>query len=259
MLLRESPPPWLLVLRRVSRRRRPVGLREALTAVGQSKPSAANPFGGLDLWFVNSLMVPASLHDVNGRFVHVNPAAEQASGHSNAWWLGRHVTDTLPPEARKKVAAQFDRAVKLGEPGDFETVFIDGQGRLRGVRAQHLPLWSGEAVAGVLILAFAVDRPSQPVGAEREPRLTRRQSEILDLIASGDSTAAIAKRLSLSPATVRNHVRNLLGALQAHSRIEAIVAARRLGLLAPSALKPSRDSAAHAAPLDGERVSHPPP
>lgn len=191
------------------------------------------------MWLVDSLVVPASLHDVEGRFVHVNAAAERASGNSNAWWLGRHFTEPLPPEARENVTAQFRRAVERGEPTDFETIFIDASGRLRGVRAQHLPLRSGDAIVGVLILAFEVRRPlSEPAGNEFAPSLTPRQREILDLIASGASTSEIAEKLTLSTETVRNHVRSLLSELQVHTRLEAIAAARRLGLLAPPALKP---------------------
>jgi len=34
------------------------------------------PLQAVDLWLVDRLVVPASLHDVNGRFVHINAAAE---------------------------------------------------------------------------------------------------------------------------------------------------------------------------------------
>jgi len=37
--------------------------------------------------------------------------------------------------------------VELGEPTGFETVFVDASGRLRGVRAQHLPLRDGECIS----------------------------------------------------------------------------------------------------------------
>jgi PAS domain S-box-containing protein len=192
-----------------------------------------------DVWLVDSLVVPASLHDPEGRFLHMNAAAELASGKSKAYWLGRHFTEPLPPGAREQVAAQFRRAVERGEPTDFETVFIDGSGRLRGVRAQQLPLRAGDEIVGVLILAFQARRPpSDPAGLEREPRLTARQLEILDLVASGLSTAEISSLLTISTETVRNHVRNVLRELQVHTRPQAIAAARRLGLLAPPALKP---------------------
>jgi PAS domain S-box-containing protein len=193
----------------------------------------------VDLWLVDSLVVPASLHDVEGRFVHVNEAAERASGRTNAQWLGRHFTEPLPPEARGKVSAQFRRAVERGEPTDFETVFVDARsGNLRSARVQHLPLRRGDAIVGVLILAFAAPPPPQPIALEPQPRLTPRQREVLDLIAAGLSTAEIAKKLTLSTETVRNHLRSVFRELNVHTRLEAIAAARRLGLLAPQVLAP---------------------
>ena len=191
----------------------------------------------VDLWLVDSLVVPASLHDVEGRFVRVNEAAERASGKSNAQWLGRHFTEPLPPGAREKVAALFRRAVERGEPTDFETVFVDASGNLRGVRAQHLPLCRDGAIVGVLILAFAARRPPS-VGLDPQPRLTPRQREILNLIAAGLSTSEMAENLSISTETVRNHLRSVFTELDVHTRLEAIATAQRLGLLAPPPLGP---------------------
>jgi PAS domain S-box-containing protein len=193
----------------------------------------------VDMWLVDSLLVPGSLHDVDGRFVHTNAAAERASGFSNAQLLGRHYTDLMPPEARDNVEALFRRAVEHGEPTDFETVFEDAAGHLRGTRAQHLPLSRDGTIVGVLILAFDVRlQPSAPIRFEHDPRLTPRQRETLSLLAAGLSTAEVARRLTLSPETVRNHLRNASRELQAHTRLEAIAAAQRLGLLAAPALGP---------------------
>lgn len=61
--------------------------------------------------------------------------------------------------------------------------------------------------------------------------LTPRQREVLVLLGEGLSTAAIAARLDLSKETVRNHVRAVLQELGAHSRLEAVIEARRRGLL----------------------------
>jgi PAS domain S-box-containing protein len=194
---------------------------------------------GIDLWLVDSLVVPASLHDAEGRFVHMNAAAERASGNSNAELLGHHFTELLPLEARANVEMQFRRAVECGEPAEFETAFFDASGNLRGVRAQHLPLRDGDAIRGVLILAFDVRRPPpEPIRFSADPRLTPRQREILNLIASGLSTAEVARELTLSTETVRNHLRNALKELDAHTRVEAIATARRLGLLAAPVLGP---------------------
>jgi PAS domain S-box-containing protein len=193
------------------------------------------PLRNHDLWLVDRLLVPASLHDVDGSFVHLNAAAERASGFSRADLLGRHFTYPLVPEARKQVEAHFSRAVERGEPTDFETVFVDGSGQVRAVRAQHLPLRDGEKVVGVLILAFDALAPAG-VGPNPQPRLTPRQREVLRLIASGLSTAETAERLSLSAETVRNHLRSVFRELGVHNRPEAIAVARRLGLLATPVL-----------------------
>jgi DNA-binding CsgD family transcriptional regulator len=63
------------------------------------------------------------------------------------------------------------------------------------------------------------------------PVLTPRQREVLQLLAEGLDTGEIAERLGVAPETARNHIRGLLGRLEAHSRLEAVVFARRRGLL----------------------------
>lgn len=191
----------------------------------------------LDLSLVDRLAVPASVHDTHGRFLHMNAGAEQVSGKTAAETRGMHVTDLVPPAQRPNVMAQFERALR-GEPAEFETIFVDARGTTRGVRAQHLPLQDGDEVVGVLILAF--DTPLPPSISEapsRAPSLTPRQREILRLVAAGHSTEEIAGELTLSLETVRNHLRRLLHALDAHSRVEAIATAHRLGLLSPAPLR----------------------
>jgi DNA-binding NarL/FixJ family response regulator len=55
---------------------------------------------------------------------------------------------------------------------------------------------------------------------------------VLRLLDAGASTDQIATELTLSKETVRNHIRQVLRALGAHSRLEAVALARRQGLLA---------------------------
>jgi PAS domain S-box-containing protein len=75
-----------------------------------------------------------------------------------------------------------------------------------------------------------VAQPPRPDGTSGHGELTRRELEILRLIAGGANTRVMAERLRVSPATVRNHVQNLLGKLQVHSRLEAAAYATRHGL-----------------------------
>ncbi len=76
--------------------------------------------------------------------------------------------------------------------------------------------------------------PDPPVSLAHSPPpmdLTSRERDVLRLLASGASTRAIAKKLFISPATARNHVRHILTKLQVHSRLEAVTLALRNGLI----------------------------
>jgi len=62
------------------------------------------------------------------------------------------------------------------------------------------------------------------------PELSEREREILALIAQGHKNPDIARRLVLSPKTVRNHVSNIFSKLQVADRTEAVIRARDAGL-----------------------------
>jgi PAS domain S-box-containing protein len=74
---------------------------------------------------------------------------------------------------------------------------------------------------------------SRPLSSARElaEELTEREREVLALLAQGLNTHDIAKSLSISSATVRNHVQNILNKLQVHSRLEAVAYAFEHGLI----------------------------
>jgi PAS domain S-box-containing protein len=71
-------------------------------------------------------------------------------------------------------------------------------------------------------LAAAAGRPETAAEA-----LTRREVEILRLLATGLRTGDMAERLHVSRATVKNHVQNILAKLGVHSRLEAVAYANR--------------------------------
>jgi DNA-binding NarL/FixJ family response regulator len=101
---------------------------------------------------------------------------------------------------------------------------------------------SGDAVFGPALadrISHFFSSRAGSVAREAFPRLTDRESEVLQLVAQGANNAQIARRLTISQKTVRNHVSNILVKLQAADRSEAIVRARQVGLGSPEPPSPS--------------------
>ncbi len=65
----------------------------------------------------------------------------------------------------------------------------------------------------------------------QSPRLTPRQIDVLRLITTGQSTKEIARKLELSPATIKAHTAAALAALSATNRTDAVIKAREMGLI----------------------------
>jgi len=96
------------------------------------------------------------------------------------------------------------------------------------------------ALAGELVLP--VDELPTLVDRLRETRLrrlqdaglatlTERERQVLAALSGGESTSTIALALGISPATVQTHIKNILSKLGVHSKVEALGAAWRGGLV----------------------------
>ncbi|MER5706933.1 response regulator transcription factor [Streptomyces sp. NPDC053253] len=70
--------------------------------------------------------------------------------------------------------------------------------------------------------------PGPPVPAVS---LTPREKDVLAAVASGATNASAASLLGLRPETVKGYLRSAMRKLGAHTRLEAVVAARRAGML----------------------------
>ncbi|MFG2406504.1 response regulator transcription factor [Streptomyces brevispora] len=69
------------------------------------------------------------------------------------------------------------------------------------------------------------------VPRSREVQLAPREIDVLACVAAGATNAVAADRLGLRPETVKGYLRSAMRKLGAHTRLEAVVAARRAGLL----------------------------
>ncbi|MET7367497.1 helix-turn-helix transcriptional regulator [Streptomyces sp. NPDC005566] len=83
------------------------------------------------------------------------------------------------------------------------------------------------SVCGRLASAAGANRPPMA----RQVRLAPRETDVLACVAAGATNAAAAERLGLRPETVKGYLRSAMRKLGAHTRLEAVVAARRAGLL----------------------------
>ena len=140
---------------------------------------------------------------------------------------GAHFNEFVAPGDRRRAQEAFMSKVVGTVPStqyDVELHSVTGPVQ---VEVNSVPLVRDEEVVGVLVL---VARPPLPV--EPKPvKLTPRQRDVLRLLARGATTDQITTELHIARETVRNHVRAVLAALGAHSRVEAIAAARAAGLL----------------------------
>nr|WP_299539079.1 helix-turn-helix transcriptional regulator [uncultured Streptomyces sp.] len=89
-----------------------------------------------------------------------------------------------------------------------------------GLRAELL------AVCGRLASASGA-----PVRQDRRVRLAPREVDVIACVAAGATNASAAGQLGLRPETVKGYLRAAMRKLGAHTRLEAVVAARRAGLL----------------------------
>lgn len=97
---------------------------------------------------------------------------------------------------------------------------------IAAVRTAH----AGEASIPPSVLARLLPKLRQGNGGVGST-LSPRETEVLQLMSQGLSNQAIAEQLFLSLKTVRNHVQNIIVKLNTHSKLEAVCAAAREGIV----------------------------
>lgn len=174
---------------------------------------------------LEEMNVPAYAVDRHGIIRWINSAAHRLVGDVR----GRQQSSVVVPEQARAAKESFLRKMMGTEKAtDASVVVVEPGGRRVQVEISSVPLRDGGRIVGVWGVMTHREETTPP---NPHPHLTPRQNEVLHLLASGRSTAQIAQELHLSTDTVRNHVRRMLRALNAHSRVEALAIAHREGLL----------------------------
>jgi PAS domain S-box-containing protein len=190
---------------------------------------------------LEDIRVPTYIIDRTGRVRWLNRRARELLGDM----VGVHFTRLVAPESEARALTAFTKKL-LGTAGatDYELTLETAAGAKVPVEIHSIAIGQGGTMVGVFGLIDVREAPPLAVGRAPASGLTPRQAEILQALARGYSTDQIAESLGIARVTVRNHVRGLLRALGVRSRLQAVVEARRRGLVDDSI---QMDYAAHHA------------
>ncbi len=125
-----------------------------------------------------------------------------------------------------------DESIRLAEPGGFIRLFVDlGPGMaklLKRLSTQTISM----GYLGRLLKAFTYEELGMmPEASAHDALLTKREIEILTLLAQRVSNPEIAEMLFIAPGTVKFHTLRIYKKLEVHSRREAVAKAGELRLL----------------------------
>ena len=99
---------------------------------------------------------------------------------------------------------------------------------LRGVFRGEAPI--SRTTAAKILAEFARQARETSAGDQPSAHMTRREREVLGLVASGSTNKEIATALGISPSTVKNHLQNIMEKLHLDNRVQAAAFALREGL-----------------------------
>jgi DNA-binding CsgD family transcriptional regulator len=181
---------------------------------------------------LEELTIPAYALDRDGRISWLNRGALALVGDC----IGCRFEDVVAPEDFERARTNFTKKLD-GDANltDFDLTLLNQEGERVVVRVSSAPLCVDGTIVGIFGVGYPASGSDASGRAGEAPavQLTARQFEVLALLADGLGTREIANRLGVAEETTRNHIRHLLAELRAHSRLEAVVRAYRLGILQP--------------------------
>jgi PAS domain S-box-containing protein len=184
--------------------------------------------------------------DTGGRIVAWNAAAEDLFGYPAAKAIGRFCWDVL--QGRDLFENVYcgphcpliEMAVHRQPIHRCDLLFRHAQGDMVHTAVNSF-IVSGRSAPDMTIVHFlnpmqheVTVTPHQPdvsLHETKHPLLTERELQVLRLMAQGGTTREISRELRISAGTVRNHTGKILRTLKAHTRLQAVAAARALRLI----------------------------
>jgi PAS domain S-box-containing protein len=207
-------------------------------------PAAPDPIGDSRL-FLGAFRKSRNgmvLLDRSRRVVDVNGAWVRLTGWSPDEMIGRHGYDFVRG-GPKLSDREWARALRAGEFADEVDVVTSGDKTLSLQCSATAESHTGQGLVLLVVVASArwgehFRRPRSE-DAEDGEQLTRRECDVVELIALGESSREIAEELGVSDETVRTHARNAMRRLGARSRAQLVakaLAGDQLGLVARTAI-----------------------
>lgn len=139
-------------------------------------------------------------------------------------------------QARGEIApalVSLQQALTLAAPEGYMRIFLD-----EGIALRELLLRVRDGQPKGSLIAHYCDtlvasfhRRSSPSGHQSLVPLTRREREVLRLLAEGHSNEAIAQQLVVALSTIKTHLHHLFAKLQTSDRLQTVIRARELGLI----------------------------
>jgi DNA-binding CsgD family transcriptional regulator len=209
---------------------------------------SALPESALVPEWVHSMGVATWVSNPNGLVIYMNQRAETLLGKEPGGAVGHPCHEMIAGRApdggpRCQHNCEITKMIRNGEEVEPYTVRINGdegdEGDEHWLQLLVIPYTSREGSDHIAHCAFRVDRSHliqsyldrvaarTPVNVDRnfhikESRLSKRECEVLELLAEDQNLYEIAEQLNVSYYTVRNHVQHILGKMGVHSTLEAV-------------------------------------
>jgi len=204
-----------------------------------AEPGRPNGLAHDPFWTVFAQsQIPMALVDRDRRYVEINDAAVRLYEYPLEEMLGSRAGRTIVDEDHAVSDALWEQLLRTNELYGQRTIVHSNGSRMRVSYAAH-----GTTVGGAWLALFVtlsarflngaelIGQPELRLPAVDGSRLTPREREVVRLVALGCNTGRIAAELSLSPATVRSHVRNAMGKMEAHTRAQLVARVLADGLV----------------------------
>lgn len=163
-----------------------------------------------------------ALVDEQRRFVEVNDALLTILGASRGEIVGASVVDAIPSSERALAQREWDAFLRSGNYSGGGPILRRDGSEVEIEVAARLTHVGGRRLATCVVTSASGPWPTVKVGTGPEQLLTKREQEVVSLIALGYEGPDIAEKLFISCTTVKTHVRNAMQKLGVRTRAQLV-------------------------------------